>query len=950
MRRRCIVLVRKRIERGISVFLPLPVLRERVGVRVISIGAHRPLPNEPPPQPSPGVPEEGAKNEANMKLVLLVAGIGLALSAKTFAQRAGGPFPQPTDIAQFATVTTSYVSGHETLDGVNAGYRPRNSNDKSHGAYGNWPRTGTQWLELDWDKPISTNKTEIYWFDDNQGVRIPHAARLLMWDGNAFVPIPDASGPPPLVTNQFGIVAFKEITTTKLRLEMDGEGNNSTGVLAWRVDDSGKSPHFPPIVAPVTERDVVVGGKTHLTSSAKSISEQPTAMWSKDSGPGEVTFADAAKMTTDASFSAPGDYVLKLTVSDADASRSTPVTVHVIPVPPKEHLAAVWTSPYSIDSRFWLPRLKVQITTWIPHCFDKLNDPKLPEGGIQNFIEAANKLAGEPAAKHVGYPFSNAYVLNTLEAMCMAQMIDPAGDQQLARAQADLRGKIEEWIPRILAAQEPDGYLHTLTTISGRKRWSDNSLHEGYTAGYFIDAAIADFLMTGGKDRRMYDAAKKMADCWYENIGPAPKQPWYDGHETIEQTLIRFARLVDETDGKGHGDHYLALAKYLVDARGTLRDKTAYDQSQSPMTQQYTAEGHAVRAAYIYSALAALATQTDDINYQSAVHSIWANLVNRKYYVTGGIGSGDTSEGFGGDYHLGNNAYAESCADCGELFFQQNMLMGDPQSRYADLYEETLYNAVLGSVDLEGNNFTYTNPLDSSAKRYRWHVCPCCVGNIPRTMLDLPRWVYAADTNDLYVNLFIGGTMNAGKVAGQDVKITQATDYPWNGKVTLTVNPASAAKFALHIRVPNRQTSTLYIPSPKIEGIQSLAVNGAATTPNMVDGYAVLDREWKAGDKVEFELPLGVQRVTSDPHIKGNIGRVALRYGPLVYNLETADHQPMDTVLPDDAQLTAQFADNLLGGVMTITGKFADGSELKAIPNYARLNRGGRSIVWIRDK
>jgi DUF1680 family protein len=278
------------------------------------------------------------------------------------------------------------------------------------------------------------------------------------------------------------------------------------------------------------------------------------------------------------------------------------------------------------------------------------------------------------------------------------------------------------------------------------------------------------------------------------------------------------------------------------------------------------------------------------------------------------------------------------------------MLLENHHARYADLYEETLYNAVLGSVDLDGKNFTYTNPLDSSEKRYLWHTCPCCVGNIPRTLLDLPRWTYATDANDLYVNLFIGGTMNAGIVAGQAVNITQTTVYPWNGKVSITVNPAAAAKFALHVRIPQRQTSTLYTPAPKIDGLKSLTINGTTVEPTLDDGYAVIDREWKAGDKIEVELPLGVQRVTSDPRVKGNIDHVALRYGPLVYNIETADSQSMDAVLPETAALSSQFDDKTLGGMVTITGTFADGSPMKAIPNYARLNRGGRSIVWIRDK
>ncbi|MCX7009693.1 MAG: glycoside hydrolase family 127 protein, partial [Kiritimatiellaeota bacterium] len=373
-----------------------------------------------------------------------------------------------------------------------------------------------------------------------------------------------------------------------------------------------------------------------------------------------------------------------------------------------------------------------------------------------------------------------------------------------------------------------------------------------------------------------------------------------------------------------------------------------YDQSHLPVVQQYEALGHAVRAAYCYSAMTDIAMETGDPEYHSAVKSLWNNIVNAKYYITGGIGSGETSEGFGKDFSLPNNAYSESCSDCGELFFQHRMNLAYHEARYADLLEETLYNAILGSVDLPAKNFTYTNPLDQGYARYGWHGCPCCVGNIPRTLLMLPTWMYAKSADSLYVNLFIGSTVNVGPVAGTDVQIVQRTDYPWKGNVELIVKPAETKKFALWWRIPNLNVSALYHAAPNRSELSDILVNGAAVKLDVGKGYAGITREWKAGDTVSFNVQLDVARVKADERIVADRGRVALRYGPIIYSIESID-QNVEGVLKPDAALAAQWEPNLLGGVVTLRGQFADGKPLLAIPNYARNNRGGHSIVWIKD-
>jgi len=843
----------------------------------------------------------------------------------------------------------------------------------------------------------------------------------------------------------------------------------------------------------------------------------PTGMWTKESGPGTVTFGDPRALTTTASFSTLGSYVLKLTATDGETSHSSTLHVSVEAPPPAKQLEAVYTRNFKISSPFWNARAKALIVNWIPHCIDQMNRQDVPDGqgGIDNFINAGKALRGEPHGYHKGFVFSNAWVHQTVEAMSIALMIDPQGDADIIRAHEKFRKTLDEWIPIILAAQEPDGYLQTAFTAAAPRRAplppvpvtkSDGSVvlarvavsrepdgtlranriaarggrgqnpgvaeepfdgktsttvlfpvtnqdftlttmrialtesaapagaarggpatlltarsvegenpdgrpdtkievpesqpanlkhwdpatrgnHEGYTAGYFLESAINHYLMTNKQDARLYNAAKKLADCWYNNLGPAPKKPWYDGHEQMEQGLVRFGRFVNDMEGGGKGQKYIDTAKWLLDCRSTtavmrtrpdgtvVDERSEYDQSHLPVVQQYEVVGHAVRAMYLDSGMADVAVETHDPEYHSAVKSLWDNLVNKKLYVTGGVGSGDTSEGFGVNYALSNQAYCEACSSCGEIFFHWKMHLAYHEAKYADLIEEAMYNALLGATDLDAKNYYYDNPLDEDKVRYAWHDCPCCVGNIPRTLLMMPTWIYTKSPDSLYVNLFVGSTITVENVGGVDVEMVQATEYPWKGNVAITVNPKTAKNFSLRLRVPDRGVSALYRPAPEANGVSSIHVNGEAVKPAIEKGYAVITRTWKAGDKVEMVLPLRPQRVYPDARIVSRArggevshpdeGKVALKYGPLIYNIEKTD-QDISGPIDKSAPLTAEFRPDLLGGIMAIRGKFADGKDLLAIPNYARTNRdgpatpypqtGGRggprtleSIVWIKE-
>ncbi|HEY4358611.1 MAG TPA: beta-L-arabinofuranosidase domain-containing protein [Acidobacteriaceae bacterium] len=858
--------------------------------------------------------------------------------SKTLAQTAGGP----VNLAKVATASSLFASGDSKLAALNDGAIPKSSRDHQNGSYGNWPHTDTQWVQYDWTKPVATNKVDVYWWIDRGGVAAPASYRILYWNGSDFVPVANAKGL-GVAGDTFNTTTFDEVHTDKLRLEIVSDGTHSTGILEWQVHSSGAVPSFPPVVDAGIDRSVVLGGQTYLAGKAEWLepSRANVMRWTKETGPGHVAFADATVPSTTATFSAPGEYVLKLTAAGGRERAASTLNVRAEVAPPKDRLDVVYTKKYSIDSPLWNARAKTLIVDWIPHCIDQCErtDLTIGQGGLDNFLEAAKALRGEPHARHKGYVFSNAWVHQTVESMCIAQMVDPQGDGDIIAAQAKMKATLEKWIPIILAAREPDGYLQTAYTLADRSRWparwspAQRGNHEGYVSGYFIESAINHYTLTDGQDLRLYDAAKKLADCWVANLGPG-KREWFDGHQEMEQALVRFGRFVNDMEGNGRGDSYIKLAKFLLDSR---RGGQEYDQSHLPPGQQYEAVGHAVRATYFYSGMADIAAETGDRDYQSAVVSLWDNMVNKKFYLTGGIGSGETSEGFGPNYSLRNEAYCESCSSCGLVFFQYKLNLAYHDARYADLYEQTMYNALLGGVDLQGKTFAYTNPLVNTL-RTEWHVCPCCVGNIPRTLLMMPTWSYVKAHEAVYVNMFVGSRIHVGKIAGTNVEMVQKTNYPWSGKVAITVNPEEAKTFSVYVRIPNRSISKLYTETPEVSGVKSFAVNGKAVKPRIEKGYAVVTREWKAGDHIELELPLEPQRVKADPRIKANVDSVALRYGPLVYNVETADQHNIEQGI-GDAPLTMEWKPDLLGGVMVMHGQWKDGSPMLAVPNYARMNR-----------
>jgi uncharacterized protein len=595
---------------------------------------------------------------------------------------------------------------------------------------------------------------------------------------------------------------------------------------------------------------------------------------------------------------------------------------------------------------FWKDQAKRLTEKWLPHCIRQME-----EGGqgqeLLNLIALGRVQRGEPADwKYTGLPWSDAYVYNTVEAICLALAVSPEGDAELAKAQAQLRAKLDEWIPIILAAQAPDGYIHSFHVLNNHPRYSNVGWHEFYVMGYLLEMGVAHFEMTGGKDRRLYDAAVRCGDHLSATFGPPPKRTWRNGHPGMEYALCRLGQLVNEVEGAGKGDKYIQLANHFLNHQDEGEKPSDYNQSDRPAVELAEAKGHAVRATYFYTAMTDMALLQWSAAYQQAVDRIWTNAIQRKHYLTGGVGASQKGEAFAGDYELPNEGYCESCAGCGLSFWADRMHRLHQDGHYRDVQERVLYNNILGSVELSGTNFYYQNPLASDKARYPWHRCPCCVGNIPRALFAIKDLIYSVNPSrtELYLSHYVDSEAALPNVGGAALRVRQQTRYPWEGDVLVTMHPAKASEFTLKLRIPDRTESELYSATPDLRGKFTLRVNGQPQSPKIKRGYIALRRAWKAGDRVELLLPMEVQRVHCDSRVLANRGRVALQRGPLVYNVEDVDNKPSaaSLVLPPDLPLKAGWKDGLLGGVMAIEGR-----GITAVPNFARLNRGGASQVWL---
>ena len=608
-----------------------------------------------------------------------------------------------------------------------------------------------------------------------------------------------------------------------------------------------------------------------------------------------------------------------------------------------------------VTDDFWGQRLKASRDVTIPLAFSKCEET----GRYDNFVKAAHP---SDTIKVGGLSFDDTDVYKTIE-----------GASYLMQTYPDK--KLDKYIDSVLvivaAAQEPDGYLYTSRTMNpkhphewaGSKRWESVEVlsHEFYNLGHMVEGAIAHYQATG--KRNFLDIAIKYADCVCREIGDGPNQvARVPGHQIAEMAL---AKLYLVTGDK----KYLDQAKYFLDKRGYTSRKDLYSQAHKPVVEQDEAVGHAVRAAYMYAGMADVAALTGDSAYIKAIDRIWDNIVEKKYYITGGIGATSNGEAFGENYELPNmSAYCETCAAIGNVYVNYRLFLLHGDSKYYDVLERTLYNGLISGVSLDGGGFFYPNPLESMGQHQRqpWFGCACCPSNICRFIPSLPGYIYAVKDNDVYVNLFMSNTADLD-VKGKEVVISQSTNYPWNGKVGITVDKNKAGKFAMKIRIPgwvrNQVVpSDLYSYDDGKRLGYTVKVNGQPVTATLEKGYFTIDRNWKKGDKVEVDFEMEPRVVVANSKVEADRGRVAVERGPIVYCAEWPDNDfdVLSVLINQNPKFEAVDKPELLEGIVELV---TDGQVLEfdksgrlvtkdvkitMIPYYAWAHRGrGNMAVWL---
>jgi len=590
--------------------------------------------------------------------------------------------------------------------------------------------------------------------------------------------------------------------------------------------------------------------------------------------------------------------------------------------PKHRKLSAVPFTDVKVQDKFWSQRMKTSREESLPHTFKWSEET----GRISNFAKAGGLEKGE----HQGFFFNDSDVYKVLEGAAYSLADKP--DKNLEKT-------VDEVIAKIAAAQEPDGYLNSFYTLKEPdKKWTNLRVrHELYCAGHMFEAAVAHRRATG--DKKYLDVAIKFADLIDKIFGP-DKRHDVPGHEGIELALVKLYELTGE-------ERYFNLAKFFVDVRGdeSKRPKLygKYCQDHVPVRQQDEIVGHSVRALYLYSGVADVAGYTGDEALIDAMDRIWQSVALKKMYVTGGVGVHGHGEGFSGDYNLPNAAaYAETCASIGMALWNHRLNLMHADAKYADIVERTMYNGIISGIHLDGKLFFYTNPLASGGGHHRapFFKCACCPTNVVRFVPSAPGYVYATGKDAIYVNLYVASTSEI-PLGDRKVKLTQETDYPWDGKVKITVEPQKPGEFAINLRLPG------WCDGPTI------SVGGKPIEkPDVNKGYAQLKRNWKSGDTIELNLPMEVVRVEAHPKVKADAGRVAIQRGPIVYCFEAIDNDGSagNIVLPRDPKFTTDHRDDFLSGVTVIKGVARDGQEITAIPYYAWDHRKPcEMVVWVRQ-
>lgn len=607
-----------------------------------------------------------------------------------------------------------------------------------------------------------------------------------------------------------------------------------------------------------------------------------------------------------------------------------------------------------LNDSFWTPRIETNRIVSIPSAFKECEK----NGRFDNFAIAGGLMKGEHRGDF-SFDDTDPY-----------KIIEGASYSLAVKYDKKLDAYLDSVIHLIASAQEPDGYLTTCVTNKcyrlsgwwGRQRWEKINSHELYNCGHLYEAAVAHYQATG--KRTLLDVAIKNADLVCKVFGPNEGQKHVpSGHPIVEMALAKLYKVTGNSN-------YLQMAKYFVEETGRGTDGhtlNEYSQDHQPILQQDEIVGHAVRAGYLYSGVADVASLTKDTAYFHALTRIWDNMASRKLYITGGIGSRAQGEGFGPNYELNNHtAYCETCAAIANVYWNHRMFLATGDAKYADVLERALYNGVISGVSLSGDKFFYDNPLESMGQhgRQRWFGCACCPGNITRFMASVPHYMYATQSNDIYVNLYIQSKADI-ETNNNQVKLEQTTRYPWDGKIAIKVTPANEHEFAMHLRIPGWAQDApvptdLYSFTDKAPQY-TITVNGKKAKMHIADGYATLLNRWKAGDVIEINFPMNVRRIKANDQVIDDKGKLAIERGPVMYCLEGKDqigNTVFNKFIPDGTPMEATYDATLLNGIVVLIGTAKevqkDGSikevPFKAIPYSTWNNRGSDQMaVWIPE-
>ncbi|ODT76585.1 MAG: hypothetical protein ABS76_30650 [Pelagibacterium sp. SCN 64-44] len=622
-----------------------------------------------------------------------------------------------------------------------------------------------------------------------------------------------------------------------------------------------------------------------------------------------------------------------------------------------------------LEGRFWHERLDTVLDRTVPS-----QHRKLAEVGILDSLKLPDPPPPLRFPRH-----SNGFTVQVFWDSDVGKWIEAASYALAHRRDADIEAKIEAAIDDLEKAQAPDGYLNCW--YLGRepdKRWTNlRDNHEMYNAGHLLEGAIAYYQVTGR--RRFLDVMERYLDHIYATFGTGPGQRrGYDGHEEIELALMKLYYLTGER-------RHLDFATYLINERGRqpphyfdiereqregsgdarqpyVFPNYEYSQSHKPVREQDKVVGHAVRAMYLYTAMADLAAELGDAALKHACEVLWDDVMDTKMYVTAGLGPSAHNEGFTHDFDLPNQtAYAETCASVALIFWAQRMLHLDLDGKYADILELAMFNGALSGLSRDGEHYFYANPLESDGTptRWEWHTCPCCTMNVSRLVASVAGYFLSTSQDGIAFHLY-GGIASDVEIGGVAVGLREESNYPWSGDISIHVDPESPARFDLKLRIPG------WCDGARVR------VNGEAVDVAAAErGYLTIHRTWAKGDVVTLDLPMPPVRLYAHPRVIMDAGRVALKRGPLVYCLEEADN-PGGAVqrlkLPRQAELRAETRSDLFDGVVTLKADATaldemeftqlyrtvppveSGATLTAIPYYLWANRGqGSMAVWIPE-